>query len=402
MLITRHRVLLLLNAVWAIPCVLLLRLARPFVTIQICRIFSERIGHFVQDSSEHLARQFQENGRTIDLYYFGEVSNEQWRKMVLRAGLKVFGPWLQHVGDWNRIIPGGTVHILPSSLTNSRDIHGFFAKSEIAIPFSEDETALAHSYLESKGWKQGEPFVCLLVRDSAYLQHYNLVGGINNTSHHNYRDSDIQTYVPSMEWLAAQGVWVLRMGKLMETGITLDNARIIDYAFDPNKSDLLDIWLFANCTGVISTGSGLDMLAAVYGKQQLFVNILPVSNFWSWAQTIWVPKNLIWRKTGRSLTFMEYLQFSFVMTEDYSAAEIQIRDLSENEILEATQEFWQRITGAWHERPGEEAVQNRCWDYFKSMSNFSELHGWKNPESRLGYSWLLSKGDTFLETEILH
>ena len=46
-----------------------------------------------------------------------------------------------------------------------------------------------------------------------------------------------------MEWLADQGVWVLRMGKIMERPIPTEHPRIVDYAFEPNKSDFLDIWL---------------------------------------------------------------------------------------------------------------------------------------------------------------
>jgi len=40
----------LLYSVWAIPCVLIIRLLRPIILIRIGTFFSGRIGHFAIDS----------------------------------------------------------------------------------------------------------------------------------------------------------------------------------------------------------------------------------------------------------------------------------------------------------------------------------------------------------------
>ena len=80
-----------------------------------------------------------------------------------------------------------------------------------------------------------------------------------------------------MEWLADEMVWVLRMGKLMHKPISSNHPRIIDYAFHPERSELLDIWLFANCTGCISTSTGIDSVSHMYGIPMLFVNQMSIN-----------------------------------------------------------------------------------------------------------------------------
>jgi len=45
---------LIINGVWAIPLVLLARAVRPYIVIGFGRIRSERVGHFVVDSSYFL------------------------------------------------------------------------------------------------------------------------------------------------------------------------------------------------------------------------------------------------------------------------------------------------------------------------------------------------------------
>ena len=67
----------------------------------------------------------------------------------------------------------------------------------IKVKFSNNENKLGLNYLKSKGWKEGEPFICLLVRDNSYL---NSISS-NNWSYHAYRDSDVNDYELSVNHL---------------------------------------------------------------------------------------------------------------------------------------------------------------------------------------------------------
>ena len=357
------------------------------MVVRICRVFSDRVGHFVSDISEHLARS-NFKGKNVDFFYFGDIANEQWATMAKRTSLKIMGSWLKYVEQWNYIIPGGQMHMLRSSLTESRDIENLFGRYDASIPFLPAENEKGLSWLESKGWENGEPFVCLLVRDSAYL-------GDNfrdiDFRYHEYRDSEINTYVPAMEWLASQGVWVLRMGKLMEAPFQSDSNRIIDYAFDQEKSDLLDIWLFANCDGVISTATGLDQLAAIYRKPQLYLNALPLAYLHSWSDVTWVPKNLRFKETGKSLSLQEHFENSFCTSLEYRAAGIEIVDLSPAEITAATVEFWSKICDSWVAAQEDNNAQKYFWDALEGWRLYERMHGFRHPKAVIGKAWLVNQ-----------
>lgn len=387
-----NRMKLLINSIWAIPLVALMRLVRPIILIRICLLFSDRVGHFIPDVAEQLAR-VNIKDKSLDLYYFGEVSNKQWAIMAKRSRLKVLGRWVKYVDQWNQILPGGSIHSLKSSLTETRDINNLFGRFDVRIPFLPSENDAGISWLRSKGWSEGEPYVCLLVRDSAYLGN---TFPDSDFRYHDYRDSDIDTYVNAVEWLASQGVWILRMGKLMEKQLQTKSKRVIDYAFDSEKSDLLDIWLFANCTGVISTGTGLDQIAMIYRKPQLYLNALPLGCIHSWSDVVWIPKNLKHANTGKPFTLKEYIEADYYTLDEYKAAGIEIVDLNSCEISAAVAEFWSRIVGSWESTADDLRLQKWFWSNLEEWDSYGKMHGVRHPNAVAGKAWLASLSENHI------
>ena len=258
------------------------------------------------------------------------------------------------------------------------------------MSFLPDEDAEAKAWLYRQGWQEGEPFVCLLVRDSSFKS------GIVGQDTMTYRNSDIATNATAAEWLAEQGVWVLRMGKKMAKPIPTNHPRIIDYAFHPEKSDFLDIWLFAHCDFCITTLSGPDNISAVYHRPLLVLNFLPLVDLFSWANAMHVPKKLVWQKSNSPLTCREYLENNG--DGNYLNHEgIQWIDLSSEEILAAVQEWWQRLKGTWVDTKSSLDRHHRFWEIYRNHPDFPTYHSWVHPECRMGATWLESKGDAFLE-----
>jgi putative glycosyltransferase (TIGR04372 family) len=214
-------------------------------------------------------------------------------------------------------------------------------------------------------------------------------------SHHDYRNSDIDTYLPAIHWLTEQGVWVIRMGKLMAKPLPTGIGHVIDYAFDPGKSDLLDIWLFANCSGCVSTGSGPDMIPLVYDVPLLYVNALPLCHLLSFARAIWVPKPLRWRNSGQPLSITEHLTHSFLHSVEYDDAGIDILDMTASEITSAVQEFWHRITETWLDVHDDLDRQARFWDVLMRWPLYPNFHSVRHPESRVGSAWLRTLDATY-------
>lgn len=386
----------LLHSIWAIPAVLLIRIIRPWIYIRFGTLWSNRIGHFVTDSALRFAELSEKPSNQIELYWLEQqTSNKQWEKMV-RRNFKVSW-WVRHLDYWNKVIPGGEIHSRPLHTINlSRDINGDVERTKTSFQFLPEEDQIAKKWLREQGWQDGEPFVCLLIRDDRFLDTDPLLKEYKiNWEYHSYRNTDISTYVPAMEWLADQGVWVLRMGKIMEKPIPSKHKRIIDYAFHSERSDFLDIWLFAHCNFCISSGTGLDTVSGNYRRPIFFINFIPIFHIWSWSNAIHVPKKLVWKKTSKELTCKEYLSNYFTKSNEYKNAGINIIDLTSKEILLSTQECWQRIEGKWIDNEEEVNKQKKFWRILKKSKDFSKCHGWKHPNSRIGSIWLQSRKDYF-------
>ena len=399
-----RRIVTLLHGAWAIPTVLMIRALRPWRVIRLGSLISGRIGHFTSDAGQQWACRRVNPGRFIDLYWLPKVTcNAFWREMVSRH-FRVHA-WVRPLDQWNRLLPGGARHHRPNSTTASRDVNGFLEQSPDMLPFRRDEDQWARSWLRGLGWRDGEPFVCLLVRDSAYLDSDPLHRSYAVTEdpvvgrgwrYHDYRDSDIATYVEAAEWLAAQGVWVLRMGRIMARPMPIRHSRVIDYAFHPEKSDFLDVWLFAHCDFCITTGSGPDMVSDIYRRPLLAVPLMPLNCLWSWSDAIHVSKRLVWGATGRPLSLRDYFDHGYGYATQYAQAGIDIHDLTPGEILAAVQERWQRIQGTWEETADDLDRQRRFWAILKAHPDFHRGHGWIHPQSRAGAAWLRQMGDEFL------
>ena len=376
---------LIFHGFWAIPLVILMRLLKPFLIIRAGQVFSERIGHFVTDSFEHVIRRNFLPVTTFDFLSFGDISNGQWAEMIKR-NIRVFGSWTKFVGEWNRIIPGGKLHALPSSFTDSRDLEGLFVRYSMKLPFTESETANAEAYLLKKGWQRGEPYICLLVRDDSFVK--SLQKAPIDAEERYSRDSNIDTYIPAIQWLIGQGVWVLRMGKVMAHPVGLSSKYFIDYAFDPERSDLLDVWLFANCTATISTGSGPDVISLVYQRPILLLNLADLIGFWSYANCTWIPKWLFWKNEGDLLSVTEQIEVGGYTDSQFNAAGIRLIDLDQNEILCEVKLFWDRINGRDKETDEDRILQDLYWQIAMRVPKFRQYNSWRHPHSRLGKKWL--------------
>ncbi len=394
-----NRLLSLICIFWAIPAILLIRVLRPWVYIRVGTFTSDRIGHFVDEAAQQWAEFSEKTSNQIDLYWLARRTiNEQWTKMV-RRNFKVTW-WARYLDFWNNIIPGGKVHHRPLTLTSNRDKNGILNRTKKCMNFLPEEDQTAKDWLHKQGWQEGEPFVCLIVRDDAFLDSdLFFILDRGKWEYHTYRNSDITTYVPAMQWLADQGIWVFRMGKKMKKPLNIKHERIVDYAFHSERSAFLDIWLFAHCNLCISSGTGPDMVSSIYRRPLLFLNFIPLSHIWSWSNAIHVPKSLVWELSDKPLTWQEYLNHVYFKTNHYLQAGIKIVDLTPEEILYATQECWQRIDGSWMDTEEDLKNHQQFWNDLKQWPEFLKWHGWIHSDSRIGTTWLRAHKDTFFSKD---
>jgi putative glycosyltransferase (TIGR04372 family) len=390
--------LYILNGTWAVPLVILIRILEPIFQIRIGSFLGSRIGHFIVDPILFLARNnFEKKKKVLNLFWIaGPISNSHWKLMIERYFLVYW--WVRYLDVFNRYIPGGSKNDLSKFMYSGR-IADFevLNYSDTVIKFLTKENETAINWLTGYGWKVGERFICINVRDSAYLNKALKTESSTNWDYHNYRDSKIETYEVAINYLLKRGYWVIRLGKIAHTPISFDHPHLIDYPFLETKNDLLDIWFILNCSLLITTASGTDALAMCYKRPVLYLNALPLLLCSTTIPHTWVPKNLTWKNSGIDLSLKEYLRHSYVRTDDYELAGINIIDLSSQEVLEAVIECEEKISGTYIKNHYDDDLQKEYWDRFKEYEDFNLYHNQVNPEARIGSAWLKSKGKSFLK-----
>lgn len=370
------------------PALLTLRVIRLFVDIKIAWISTDRIGHFVPDVCMNHADLTSDN--TGQRVYFctdpkESVSNQFWYE-VFERNFPV-RRWLWPIVWSSQLLPRPPAWIVspPRFTQASRNLKGVLNPPE----FSERENEDGKEWLRAKGWQDGEPFVCLMVRDRAYLElwHENNehISG-NSVDYHSYRDCSIDTYSQAVDWLAGQGCWVFRMGQTALEPLQSNNTKVVDYAFDPERNDFLDVWLFANCYICITSGTGPCEISNHYGRPVLNLNMIPLGATQTWSHCITAVKPLYW-KNGKRLSLKEHIDALFFRTEDYDQAGIEIRDLTSDQILRVIKEMWMRVRGEWSLSKME---VRRNHEFFELLQNSraAELHGYINPLAGLSLEWL--------------
>lgn len=238
---------LIIVTILCLPIAVGVRLVAPFVLIRVGYFDAKRMGHFAIDLGTYLVESecSKPHQKRIDLFFLrGHPANTQLAKMAKRQFL--VSSVARYLWLANRLLPGSSRHqVVPAiKSVNSRDTRGLFYKQDAKLEFTDQETRIAHDFLEDIGFKPHKSFVCLNVRDSAYLESY-MKG--DQWDYHSYRDSDIEMYASAALLLANRGYGVIRMGKVVAKEFNVDHPLVLDYANSIYRSDFLDVWLMANC-----------------------------------------------------------------------------------------------------------------------------------------------------------
>ena len=261
-----------------------------------------------------------------------------------------------------------------------------YEKHEIAAPARVDAWKLPYINFTKAEEKRGSrelkkivfppdtPFVCLIIRDSAYLKSHIPDADFG---YHDYRDCDIDNYVLAAETLAERGYYVFRMGTKVEKEFKSDHPRVIDYA-TTMRSDFMDIYLAAKCAFCISTSTGLDSVPIAFQKPVVITNLIPfihakVSN----ERIITIPKHIL--MNGEKLMFREMLKLRSLKAEGY--ADVELVENTPEEIRDVVIEMDDRIQGVWDVQEGDNDRQKRFWRQFPCDSS-------KAGSSRIGANYL--------------
>lgn len=357
---------------WLLPAtalVLLMRLVRPFVLIRIGRLTSQRIGHYAFDPELYLCKRDSEpdKHRALDVFYnWDPICNEQLKKMWDRT-LRVW-QFAGAVDRVNRRIPGADTHVLrvdPWTIgpQNMRTLVGL---TKPHLTFTPEEEEFGRMALENMGIGETSEFICFHARDSIYLKS---ALGMEPESY-NYRDANIDNYVPAMKELSKRKHFALRMGAVVEKEIGTEDDFIVDYA-SKYRTAFLDMFLCSSCRFFLGSHTGLFETATMFRRPAALVNVIPFGEANTWnSKDMFIPKKLWWVEKQRYMTFREIFDqgvSNFNFTDQYRQAGIEPVENTSEEITSLVLEMDDRLNGSWETTQQDEEMQASFWSIFKPL-----------------------------------
>jgi putative glycosyltransferase (TIGR04372 family) len=385
----------------AVPVVLGLRLIRPWFLVRWGRLNSSRIGHFAantelyfceKDAGINVPRQ-----RYADLFCMehGPISNLQLALMWKRT-LRVWPVWLLFpIIRVNQLIPGGSVHEIGNNTKSDRDVHNLMDRFPPHLGFTPEEETRGEAGLRVMGIPQGARFVCLIVRDSTYLDDHQ---PSNDWNYHNYRDSDIQNYIMAAEKLADRGYFVIRMGTKVDKRMETLHPRVFDNADNSTRSDFMDVYLGAKCAFCISVGTGFDAIPHIFHRPIVYVNAVPLGYLATYmTKSLNIIKQHCTVSENRVLTLREIFNYGVgfcLRTSDYMSKGVKLIENTPKEIHDVVIEMEERLSGAWQPYENDEGLQERFWEIFLACLDTDSvryLHG--GIRSRFGTHFLRNNLD---------
>jgi putative glycosyltransferase (TIGR04372 family) len=218
-----------------------------------------------------------------------------------------------------------------------------------------------------------EPFVCIHNREAGYHKHI-----VNQK----YRESQITSFLPAIEYLIKNKFRVVRIGDASMAPLP-SIPGLIDLTQMRNKHPLTDIWMGTHCVFMMCHPSGpLSIPIAFNGPPVLIVNLVDHPTYPMHPQDRYILKPIrIRHQGGRLLDFNERM---LVMRhhprdKDFEYYGLDIHPNSADEILDATEEMVEDISkgnGVDRTTPLQRAFRqtarqwNRLYSTFRSFEPY--------------------------------
>lgn len=389
------------------PLFLFFRLFSKIYLIRFGILPSRRIGHFANDVNIYL-RLKEKNILKLDLFCFEKPVCNKELSNIYKRYLNIFPEFLilpfiilnkiSYLGNFNHEIKINP--FIESADLRDRD------KEERKIDyFTKDQMKIGHDYLENIGIKKGKKYACLLVRDLAYVK--SLFGNTYDFAYQqrgddsNFRNSNIKNFKLATEFLISKGYHVIRMGKNVEGSISINNDKFIDYGNSKFKSDFLDIFLASQCDLFLSTGAGLDVIAAIFDKPIVFAGNTQVA----WTRSankkqLTIFKHFKDNNLDKHLSLNDIFKYELALCETdkcFSDKNIELIENNPEEIRDAVADMLNLIENNFELVGDEKLLHQRFWKIFKEniiKKNCSHIHA-NFFKSHIGY-YFLKKNKYFL------
>jgi putative glycosyltransferase (TIGR04372 family) len=355
--------------------------------IRVGRINSLRIVHMLLEIDWYLSEP---QKPSLDLFYFTTstpvnsfLADFAKRKMIFFPRIMIFAAYIV-----NRILPGGGKYLV--SLPFESFDFQIFDSSPSPFSTTLNFKKNGEELLKKMQISETSPIVCFYVRDEMYGEK---TFPYLNQDFSKYRNSNIDDFLPAMEYLASQGFTVIRMGREGKQQVFSENPKIIDYCFSDYKSDFADFFITSKAEFAVCTDTGMTHLPLFFRKPIGIANIVGMHGLLHTKMVRYVTFKRYFDKVKmRKLALSEILSSELVDFKDnrkFVEANIKFIDSSPEELVGLAQDMMFN-TQSPHLSSYSNSEQDNKFQDFVSMKRGIKM--W----SRISNSWLKNNQD-FLE-----
>ena len=402
--ILKNEPLLFITIPLAFPILLIIILISPVIHIKIGFLFCDRIGHFALNTELYLLeKKYLKKGfkafLQIDLFYLprkkscNKTLENLWREKLNILPNFILRPFCLLIRSSFILSKGFRCG---DTLNGERDICELLDRYPPTINLGKKFLDKGKKELFTHGIPNNAKVVCLISRDNSYLKQMYKV----DVKKHDYRNNNINDFLPAAEQLTNYGYYVFRMGSTVNEKLNSNNKMIIDYANNGMRSDFLDIYLGATCKFCITTSLGFDNIPMIFRKPNLYINHAPL--FWlrlERSDNIEVPAMYYSRKKDRNLNISEIFEYGIsdlLDSEDFKQKQIDIIKQSPEQIKQAAIEMHLRLNKEWVSTVEDKMLQEKFKSIYpnKRILKNKRYHG--NINSNIG-SFFLRTNQWWLE-----
>ena len=387
--ILRYELDLFLTLPLSLPFLFFLIIIYPFIKIKVGFLHSDRIGHFTLNTELYLLEKKNKKIKSIDLFYLGRknVCNKTlerlWRKELIIFPRFILRPLCLQIRFFKFLEFLRCGH----TVCGQRDILNLLDQYPATIKLNHHDLTNGDNERLKIGLPKNAKFVCLIVRDSSYLE--KLYG--QKMSIHDYRDADINDFVNACEALTELGYYVIRMGVVVKKPINTNNKMIIDYAYNNLRTDFMDVYLASQCEFCITTGTGFDGTTLMFRKPNIYVNIAPLFDLrMECSSLLSIPCHYYSKKLSRKLTISEITNSKsavYANSKHFQDDGIELIKNSAEEIKQLAIEAAKRHRKEWADNEGDK-LQERFMKIFPSKKVFNSIISHGEIKGRIGSDFL--------------
>ena len=295
----------------ALLVLIVLRILRPVVKVELCIVAFHRFGHLALEPEIYLGeleiRAAQRDGRripfTVQWWSLGPKKLQANRYLATKwtQVIRVLPSWwidaLHSVGTKISVLRLEEPHMSIRGSLNSLD------KTDAQLKLTDIEIAEGMSQLRAIGIDPVKPYACLVVRDGGYYASL----GEKESDGYSFLNFDISTFEQAATSLVQRGYQVIRMGTGSATTFGAGHPRVIDYANSNLRSEFLDIYIAATCSFAISTQTGPDAVCLAFRRPVCYIDVTRFSQFFFGTKLAWWNPAELWQGDSR-LTLRDILR----------------------------------------------------------------------------------------------